>query len=171
MISEAYREEMEKLHENPNFGVASIGYAPIVSDMINKLNITEMLDYGAGKGNLAKHLKVNHDVEVRHYEPAVKEWSKKPDSAQLVCCLDVLEHIEIEHLDDVLDDLARVTEFYGIFSVHTGPAAKTLSDGRNAHLIQAPSAWWLPKIQERFDLLVFQAQKNGFYVMVKPYGN
>jgi len=169
-ISEDYRDEMKKLHENPNFGVASISYAPIVSQFVNQMNITEMLDYGAGKGNLAKHLKVDHDLEVHHYEPAVEEWSKTPDSRQLVCCLDVLEHIEPEMLDEVLDDLMRCTEFFGIFSVHTGAAAKTLSDGRNAHLIQAPATWWLPKIMQRFELIAFQAQPNGFYVVVRKYG-
>ena len=171
MITEEYRKEMEKLHKNPNFGVASIGYAPIVSDFINKTGVTEVLDYGAGKGNLVKHLQVNHDVEVKHYDPGVPEWSKTPDSAQLVCCIDVLEHIEPDMLDDVLDDLLRCVEFYGIFTVHTGPAGKTLSDGRNAHLIQAPAKWWLPKIMERFDLISFQKNKHGFLVMVQKYGH
>jgi 2-polyprenyl-3-methyl-5-hydroxy-6-metoxy-1,4-benzoquinol methylase len=171
MISESYREEQARLHENDDYGVASTGYADFVSSFINQMGITEMLDYGAGKGRLAKSLKVNHDVEVRHYDPAIPEWSKKPDSAQLVCCLDVLEHIEPEFLDDVLDDLQRVVEFYGIFSIHTHPAKKTLSDGRNAHLTQAPSAWWMPKIQQRFDLMIFQSAKKGFLLVVKKYGD
>jgi len=106
-ISETYREEQERLHENPNYGVASIGFAPIVSDLINKLGVTELLDYGAGKGNLAKHLSVDHEVEVKHYDPARPEWAKRPDSAQMVACIDVLEHIEPEYLDEVLDVLWR----------------------------------------------------------------
>lgn len=171
MISEEYRKEQEKLHENPNYGVASVSFAPFVSNFINKMGISEMLDYGAGKGRLAKNLDVAHDVEVTHYDPAIPQWSKTPDSKQLVCCFDVLEHIEPEHLDAVLDDLQRVTEFYGIFSIHTGPAVKVLSDGRNAHLTQAPSAWWMPKLQERFDLVMFQATANGFFVVVKRYGD
>ena len=83
MISEAYREEQQKLHENPNYGVASVEFAPMVSDLINKVGITEMLDYGAGKGRLAKSLKVNHDLEVRHYDPAIPKWSKSPDTLRL----------------------------------------------------------------------------------------
>lgn len=166
-ISETYREEQERLHENPNYGVASIGFAPIVSDLINKLGVTELLDYGAGKGNLAKHLSVDHEVEVKHYDPARPEWAKRPDSAQMVACIDVLEHIEPEYLDSVLDELQRCVEFFGFFTVHTGPAVKTLSDGRNAHLIQEPAAWWLPKIMQRFELIQFCAQPQGFFVVVK----
>ena len=167
MISAAYRQEQETLHKNPNYGVASIGFAPMVSNLINKIGITDMLDYGAGKGNLAKSITPDHEVTVHHYDPGVKIWSDAPDSAQFVTCIDVLEHIEPEHLDDVLDDLKRVTEFYGFFSIHTGPAVKVLSDGRNAHLIQEPPSWWLPKLMERFELLQFNTVEHGFYVLVR----
>lgn len=167
MISEEYREEQRKLHESPNYGTASVGYAPIVSQVINQTGFTELLDYGAGKGRLAKSLSVNHEVKVTHYEPSNPEWADAPDSHQMVACIDVLEHVEPTHINAVLDDLQRVTELVGFFSIHTGPAMKTLSDGRNAHLIQAPASWWLPKIMERFDLIQFHAQQHGFYVVVK----
>ena len=29
LITEEYREMQRKLHENPNYGVASVGYAPL----------------------------------------------------------------------------------------------------------------------------------------------
>lgn len=170
-ISDSYREEQKTLHTNPNYGVASISYAPIVSRLIDSLGVTELLDYGAGKGNLAKHLTVSAPLEVKHYEPAMPEWADRPDSAQMVACIDVLEHIEPEYLDSVLDELARCVEFYGFFTVHTGPAVKVLSDGRNAHLIQKPASWWLPKIIDRWELASYQIQPNGFYVLVRPYGN
>lgn len=172
MISEDYKAEQQRLHKaNPNYGVMSVHYAPMVTKLINQLGITELLDYGAGKGRLAGAIKPDHEVKVRLYDPGIAELDKAPDSAQFVTCIDVLEHIEPDYLDAVLDDLQRVTEFFGFFTIHTGPAVKTLSDGRNAHLTQEPSAWWLPKIQQRFDLLNFQIQPNGFYVVVRPYGN
>ena len=168
LISDEYRQEQETLHENPNYGVASVHYAPLVTNLINKIQVTHMLDYGAGKGRLAKSIDPDHEIMVNHYDPGVKDWSDAPDSAQFVTCIDVLEHIEPEHLDDVLDDLRRVTEFFGFFTVHTGPAVKVLTDGRNAHLIQEPPAWWLPKIMERFELLQFNTVEHGFYVLVQP---
>lgn len=172
LMSDEYRKEQEELHKNPNYGVASISYAPIVSNLVNKLGITEILDYGAGKGNLAKHLTPNHEVAVKHYDPSrtdIPEWTELPDSAQMVCCIDVLEHIEPELLENVLDHLAELTEFFGFFTIHTGPAVKTLSDGRNAHLTQEPPEWWLPRIIARWELIQYQAQSNGFYVFVRPY--
>lgn len=169
MISEAYRQEQAKLHENPDYGVASIKYAPIVSKLINALQITDVLDYGAGKGNLAKSLQIDHECKVTMYEPSNPELADKPDSAQLVTCIDVLEHIEPEYLEEVFDDLQRCVEFYGFFTVHTGPAKKLLSDGRNAHLTQKPSQWWLPRLVSRFELVQFQSAQHGFQVLVRPY--
>lgn len=170
-ISDDYRAEQIKLHENPNYGVASVQYAPIVTGLINKLQVTELLDYGAGKGRLGQSIQPAHQVEIRHYDPARPGWDSVPDSAQMVCCIDVLEHIEPEYLDVVLDDLHRCTEFFGFFTVHCGPAVKVLSDGRNAHLTQEPPSWWLPKIMERWELIQYQIQPNGFYVLVRPYGH
>lgn len=167
MISSAYRQEQQKLHENPDYGVASVSFAPIITQLINTLGVTEILDYGCGKARLAKSIKPNHEVTVNLYDPGVIEYSATPDSAQMVCCIDVLEHIEPEHLDAVLDDLQRCVEFFGVFSIHTGPAIKTLSDGRNAHLIQQPAKWWLPKLLSRFDLMSFSLVPNGFFVVVK----
>jgi hypothetical protein len=81
----------------------------------------------------------------------------------------VLEHIEPDLLENVLDDPARVTVRFGVFTVHTGPAAKILADGRNAHLIQKPSAWWLPLFTRRFELVAFNRVDGGFWIVVETY--
>ena len=160
----------EKLHENPDYGVASVGYAPIVAQLIQKLGVDELLDYGAGKGRLGMALreKIQWPLTIHHYEPAVTEWAAQPVPCRFVACIDVLEHIEPHLLDNVLDDLARVTAGIGIFSVHTSAAIKVLPDGRNAHLIQQPPSWWLPRFMERFDLVTFNRVPHGFFVTVEP---
>jgi hypothetical protein len=45
-------------------------------------------------------------------------------------------------------ELAKITQNFGFFSIHMGPAGKILSDGRNAHLIQKPRSWWLSKLSK-----------------------
>jgi hypothetical protein len=55
-----------------------------------------------------------------------------------------------------------------VFTVHTGPAKKILPDGRNAHLIQQPPSWWLPKFMERFELVQFRRMEMGFWIVVEP---
>lgn len=104
------------------------------------------------------------------YEPSRPDWAASPSPSPMVACIDVLEHVEPECLDAVLDDLARCVQQIGFFTVHTGAAVKVLPDGRNAHLIQEPPAWWLPKLLERFELHSFTAMQHGFWVIVMPKG-
>lgn len=169
LISDAYREQQTAMHAKGNYGTASLQYGGLVSKLIDSTKITTLLDYGCGKMmNLSKVLAPGHDVEYTGYDPAIPELSIK-EPAQMVCCIDVLEHIEPEYLDDVLDDLKALVQVCGFFTVHTGPAIKTLPDGRNAHLIQQPPKWWLDKLWQRFSVGTFQVTDNGFWVVV--YGS
>lgn len=167
LISDDYRDQQKQMHANYEYGTASIGFAPLVTKFIDAYEVNEMLDYGAGRGNLAKHIKPGRKIDIYQYEPADEDCSEAPSPCGFVCCIDVLEHIEPDCLDAVLDDLMRVTEKYGFFSIHTGAAMKKLPDGRNAHLIQEPFTWWMPKIKERFNVKSFSHTSNGFYIAVE----
>lgn len=165
LITDSYREQQEKLHENPDYGVASVFYAPQVTKIINGLKVTTVLDYGCGKGRLAQHVFPEHRFAMYQYDPAMPEFAGDPFPVQMVVCIDVLEHIEPECLDDVLDDLARLSLEYAFLTIHTGPAAKTLEDGRNAHLIQEDMRWWLPKIWDRWNIMSCGQSNAGFHVL------
>ena len=167
VISESYRAEQANMHSAGNYGTASLAWGEFVSELIDRTGVTSILDYGCGSmRNLTKVLDVGHDVEYQGYDPAVPAFSAEPEPAQLVVCIDVLEHIEPDRLDAVLDHLQSKTQNKAFFTVHTGPAVKVLSDGRNAHLIQEPPSWWLPKLMSRWELAQFQAMKNGFWVIL-----
>jgi hypothetical protein len=169
LITEEYRRMQQELHRNPNYGVASVEYAPLVAQVMEATGSKEILDYGAGKGRLGQTLEDMYEnpLVIHHYDPAIPEWSEPPQPCGFVACVDVLEHIEPHLLDNVLDDLKRVTARVGVFTVHTGPAVKKLTDGRNAHLVQQPASWWLPKFMERFELVTFSRMPQGFYVIVE----
>ena len=169
LISEDYRKMQEELHRNPNYGVASVQYAPLVADVLKAVGTTELLDYGAGKGRLGAALEeiFKRPLKIHHYDPAIPLWATPPQPCRFVACIDVLEHIEPALIDNVLDDLQRVTAGIGVFTVHTGTAAKVLTDGRNAHLIQQPPSWWLPRFLERFELATFNRMPMGFWVVVE----
>lgn len=170
LISDHYRDQQAQMHERYDYGTASLQYAPMVAKVMNANDVRVLLDYGAGRLNLARALSdgllVNHKFSYIPYEPSNPKFADTPEPAEMVACIDVLEHIEPELLDNVLDDLKRVTQSIGFFTVACGPAAKTLPDGRNAHLIQQPPEWWLPKIMDRFDLYTFQRTPGGFAVSV-----
>lgn len=169
LISDDYRKQQTELHKNPDYGVASTHFAPLVSRICNDYQVRELLDYGAGKGRLAKCLDVDHEMRVQLYDPAIPELADSPEPTEMVACIDVLEHIEPSLLENVLDDLQRVTKAIGFYTIATEPAMKTLPDGRNAHLIVQPASWWLPKLMERWELQTYQRRGDGFLVLVKPY--
>lgn len=114
-----------------------------MADLIRQAGVTSVSDYGAGKQSLLKGLGEAgiSGIQYRPYDPAFPEYGM-PQAADLVCCIDVLEHIEPELIDNVIGELAAITTGLGFFSIHMNPAAKVLSNGRNAHLIQKPGPWW-----------------------------
>jgi 2-polyprenyl-3-methyl-5-hydroxy-6-metoxy-1,4-benzoquinol methylase len=165
LISESYRRYNRQLHESTAaYGTSSGKWVETVRALCARANAASVLDYGCGKGLLKASL---GDI-VREYDPAIPGKSDAPEPADVVACTDVLEHIEPECLDDVLDDLCRVTRRVGLLVVSTSPARKTLPDGRNAHLVVQPSRWWLPRIMDRFDLARFEAIQDEFAAVVVP---
>jgi 16S rRNA A1518/A1519 N6-dimethyltransferase RsmA/KsgA/DIM1 with predicted DNA glycosylase/AP lyase activity len=153
MLSDEYRKILEETHHDMTWGNSSINHIDHIVDLINNHNITDVLDYGAGKQMLAKELMIRcPQVIVHSYDPGVSEISQSPNSASFVCCTDVLEHVEPEFIDAVLDDLKRVVLNIGYFIVSNSPAQKILPDGRNAHLIIQPFEWWKDKLSKRFNI-------------------
>ena len=170
LISDAYRDAQNELHRTDvQYGSASVSMAQTIISVLNEIRPPSLLDYGAGKGRLGQELNQHypHPIELRNYDPAIPEWSAVPVPCDFVCCVDVLEHIEPELLENVLDDLERVIRRHAFVSIYTGPAIRVLPDGRNAHLIQQPSKWWLPKLMARFELLNFFRLSNGFWVILQ----
>lgn len=153
LISDQYVEQNKSLHGAGNFGVSGYKWAPTVGWIIHHHQIKHVLDYGAGQQTLKNALKERFEVRIDCYDPAIPGLATPPSSAELLTCTDVLEHIEPENIDNVLDHIRSIATRYVFLVIPTGPAAKTLPDGRNAHLIQQPVQWWLPKLISRFDLI------------------
>lgn len=157
MISREYRAEQNRMHKaHPEYGVECLSYIGTLVDIIDNHDIRSMLDYGSGKGRIvpaiANELDPSRDLEINLYDPAIPEISAQPEPAQLVTCIDVLEHVEPEFTINVLDDIAHCVERIVFITIGLTPAAKTLSDGRNAHINLRPIAEWIGLLVERFQL-------------------
>jgi 2-polyprenyl-3-methyl-5-hydroxy-6-metoxy-1,4-benzoquinol methylase len=164
LISEQYLEQQRILHgTNASYGTTGRSHADAVLKVAKKIGAKSILDYGAGKRLIEKLLR--DKIKVVSYDPAIEAISKKPEPADLVVCTDVLEHIEPECLDEVLDDMKRVTRKMLFATVATGPADKLLPDGRNAHLIQEPMSWWLPRLKQRFNIVFTDETESGFLIL------
>lgn len=164
VITEEYRKMQQDLHKNPMYGVMSKQYSGLIEQVMRENALDTLSDYGAGKQRLYESMQTK-PKEYYPYDPAFPEYGEAK-SADLVACIDVLEHIEPDLLENVLLDLKRITQRFGFFTVHTGPAGKILSDGRNAHLIQEPKEWWLSRLKKLFDVHAHADKGAGFWVVV-----
>jgi hypothetical protein len=171
-ISPSYLLEQQRLHQDLNYGIASLAFAPLVAQLLKLGGYSSVSDYGAGKCNLKSALRLNRGGRAAYfpYDPAFPEYGL-PQTADLLVCIDVLEHVELDAIDNVLDEIAPLARRMALLTVHTGPAKKILSDGRNAHLIQQPPSWWLPRLASRFELIHVQSVPKGFFVIAAPLGN
>ena len=146
LISEPYRALCAEMHRcRLAYGSSGKRFAPTVARLMGEWGCETVLDYGCGKGDLARELKVR-GIRVAQYDPAIPRHSTAPGEADLVVCADVLEHVEPECLDAVLDDLRRLARVGVYLAVGIGPADKVMPDGTNAHRIIQPMEWWLPKL-------------------------
>lgn len=158
VISEGYRELNRKLHESKRmYGMSGRKWTP----SLKHLEGLSILDYGCGKGSLAKQLREEMGWIISEYDPAIEGKDTLPEPHDVVVCTDVMEHIEPEMLDGVLDHIRSLIRVMGFFVISTRPAKKTLPDGRNAHLIIQPFDWWMDKLRERFEIIEWKTDVSG----------
>lgn len=165
----AEKEEHEDLLEC--FGQSGQIYAGNISVMIGIIlkrfgAPMSMLNYGCGKRTLEMFLPPIRGLECLAYDPCIEGLDIPPDPADLVVCTDVLEHVEPECLENVLDDLMRVTKKIAYVAVSTRPAQKSYSDGQNCHLIVEDHDWWRPKLKKRFYIAETKIIPNDKFICV-----
>ena len=162
VISDEQKALNRALHErNSNFGNRGDA-AGFAGESLSKALIrmhelglcNSFLDSGTGKGKLVTRLRkeVKSEIKIMGYDPAVDEWEVKPkEPADILSCLDVLEHIEITSIDEVLSDIHSLTRRFCYLVIDLQPAVKTLEDGRNAHILLAPTDWWIARVAQHFN--------------------
>ena len=172
LITSEYAEQLKTKHfHDSTWGTSGRNFSSVVSKIVADYQPSTIIDYGCGKQTLARALP---KFRIRGYDPGLPGMEEPLEPADLVICTDVLEHIEPICIDDVLDDLQRLTIKCAFLTVCVLPAYHTLPDGRNAHLIVEPLEWWLYKIMARFKLrsLIDTGPEIHFLVeALSPSGN
>ena len=111
------------------------------------------LDYGSGGSDL-DNIQLTNDQTFKNYvglktiypfEPARNTGKKR--KCDLVLCFDVLEHIFINDIPWVLNDLFSNAKQCIIINVACYKAAALLPNGENAHVTVRPPLWWLGQIE------------------------
>jgi hypothetical protein len=145
------------------FGISGATYAGrvglLAGQLTRKYGKLTILDYGCGEGTLFKTMPDIVNLETVMYDPCIKGLDKHPEPADIVVCTDVLEHVEPECLNNVLDDLQKLTKIVCFVSVCLTPAEKTYPDGRNTHLTLMERDFWYAKFRSRFNVIENNTEK------------
>jgi hypothetical protein len=116
----------------------------MISNIIARMGITHLLDYGCGEGaELAYALKVTQKLTYQAYDPTVPKFSKAPLPAQMVVGL------EIGH--EQLDEIAKLTEGVAFITFDTSVL---------------PLIGWLANVCDRWDLQTVQQLSEGEYFVI-----
>jgi len=154
-FSPYYKKQISHFHRVTRVGWGgSLKDAGALDSFMFEWQPDEILDYGCGKGAMVEMFIKDYKIPlVVGYDPGVEQFQKADLSRQyqVVCCNDVLEHIEPEYLDNVLEELNGLAKQYVWLRIDTRPAKKILPDGRNAHLILESQEWWKKKDEQFFD--------------------
>lgn len=162
LATDAYRHQLQSKHAAIAWGKHGHSHAAEVLELIKRFGARTVLDYGCGRATLARALPPT--VKVQEYDPGVIGKDHLPKPADLIACTDVLEHIEPELLDHVLRHIYLLARRGAYFVIATRPARESLPDGRNAHLIVQPPAWWIEKLREHGWSIIRTEQRKGFCV-------
>jgi hypothetical protein len=153
LITDHYRAlNLQLHHARPHWGTTGHKWSGVLGSVCRRYGSSDVLDYGCGKQSLRR----SFGASVRGYDPAIPELAATPEPADVVACLDVLEHIEPECIEAVLDHLGALTRRGALIVIATRPAIQILPDGRNAHLIQMPIGWWRSRLAKRFSVVYQQ---------------
>ena len=173
-ITADYIKEQLKLHEDPLYGAGSHRYVHLLNSIIKSEQCNSVLDYGAGKGTLAAEFK-KLGVVVSEYDPCICGKDQRPEPADLVTCIDVMEHIEPACLDAVMKDLVYLSRKRLFVDVATKfDKHRWLSDGRNSHQIVNGDAWWM-ELFAKYGFSVLKSWQTGMKawiaLMVAPHAH
>ena len=159
-ITPEYLAAQKEMHERyaTQYGQTGNAHAPRVfmaaAQVLRKVGKCSVLDYGAGKGILKKAILQAFPeipgIEYLEYDPCVPGIDSPPKPAEIVFCGDVMEHVEPECVNTVIRHIHDLTGQLAIFSISLRPAAKTLEDGRNAHISLHGADWWRSYLKKYF---------------------
>lgn len=155
------------LHQRSvTYGTSAQKHAKRVKQLIKFLGAKSVLDYGAGKQALKKAL---GDIVIS-YDPAIPGL-EKAEPADLVVCLDVMEHVEPDFVDAVLDHVFSLARSGVMFVISCEKGTRRLPNGRLAHCSVHPPTWWMEKISQACagDIGCFYVNSNLTEVTIEVY--
>lgn len=161
----AYRE----MHATRYYGASASIYRDILLPIVQSVRPISILDFGCGRSEIAALFWKDGERETFRYDPAIPEFATIPDrSFDLVFCLDVMEHLLMRDVDDVLNQIRKRSR-NAVFTISLKPARAKLPNGENAHVTLLRDGEWLRWIKDVFGHAVRVRTPWDHELMVKTF--
>tara|TARA_Y100001970_G_scaffold283604_1_gene399212 strand:- start:33357 stop:34019 length:663 start_codon:yes stop_codon:yes gene_type:complete len=134
-------------------GKATMVFAKIIKKIIEANKINNVLDYGSGKGD--RYFKKSYfgneeypplnefwNIEPTLYDPGVPHPKPQKKDFDMVISIDVLEHIPLDDLGWVINEIFDFANKIVFINVACYPAERTFEDGTNVHVSLYHPMWW-----------------------------
>lgn len=154
LCSPEYRAQLNFMAEKKVWAGGGALYAEEVIRICLKTKARTLLDYGCGFVDIHQAISMARaasadprdpfkvPLRIQSYDPGIPGREKLPEPADVVMCVDCLEHVEPDKVQAVLHHIHSLTVKCALIMIATRPADKRLPDGRNAHLTIDNSSWW-----------------------------
>lgn len=162
-VSREYASQLRLMHGGARgFGGGGFKHAPMILKLAEELKAQSILDYGCGEGTLGIALRDGGFAgDIGEYDPGITGKEGLPAPADLVVCTDVMEHVEPEHVDEVLEFIYKLSLKGTFFLISTTPGSKVLPNGKDVHLSVHPPEWWLSLLRWKdFHIVTYLVRGN-----------
>lgn len=141
-------------------------------------------DFGCGSGRASRALKnmgyhpVMVDItrgsldisernsDIPFYEESLWQLPYDFPITDWCYCFDVMEHIPIGKVGDVLEGIYKYTRKGGLFHISTAPDTFGRRIGETLHLTVKPATWWLKQMEKHFKVTNCDAFGNRVLFVV-----
>ena len=160
----------KKLHEDdPTYGNSGHIYFETIKNFMIKHNPSTILDFGSGKGSLARRFK-SAPIVIDEYDPAIpgKELIPK-DNYDMIISTDFFEHLYPEEIEEICLKMLSLNPETMYHLISHRPAAQILDDGSNAHKTIETPRWWAEKFKSIFKeyTINYTVSNVGCFKLVK----
>ncbi|MAC61682.1 MAG: hypothetical protein CMN37_07315 [SAR116 cluster bacterium] len=153
MAKEGYNRTDGSFVKNVYSDAEPLKFSDQLEKIIGYFNAKTALDYGSGGSDLNNTKLSNGEKfidyiglnKIHSFEPARSKRNKR--KSDIVLCFDVLEHIFINDVPWVINDLFKYANKCVVINVACYNAAALLPNGENAHITVRPPSWWLGQIE------------------------
>ena len=121
-----------------------------IPEVLDEYQPRSILDFGCGQSVLTKETlpPLYPHMHFERYDPCIPGLDTYPSQrAEMVICLDVLEHIMDADLPKILQQLQEASWRWIALCIATRPAKNKLPDGTDPHVTIQDAAWWMNRIE------------------------